>query len=255
MNDGPALARARRANLTRLERALIAAAVAAAERPDGPDDRARRAVAALAADRIRLDLLWAASEPGRRAAALARLAGTTEHAEALALRLHDGHVDKMGVPYEHHLRAVAAGVRADGGTDDEISAAWLHDSVEDLPGVDAPFLLGQGVSDGAVRVVLACTHDEDPDGDAIAKVTAGGPSARKVKRADLAHNTRPDRSAALLRIKVAAARRRAADAGRDPDIAAADVVRGFDRRLRAYAAKKARLAGAVPSDGDATPTA
>ncbi|GAA4316676.1 hypothetical protein GCM10023086_39260 [Streptomyces venetus] len=51
--------------------------------------------------------------------------------EALAREAHAHQTDKAGRPYAEHLRAVAEGVRARGGDDEQIAAAWLHDAVED----------------------------------------------------------------------------------------------------------------------------
>lgn len=51
--------------------------------------------------------------------------------EAVARAAHAAQTDKAGRPYSEHLSAVAAGVRARGGDDDQIAAAWLHDAVED----------------------------------------------------------------------------------------------------------------------------
>ena len=51
--------------------------------------------------------------------------------EALAREAHAGQTDKAGRPYAEHLAAVAHGVRARGGSDEQIAAGWLHDAVED----------------------------------------------------------------------------------------------------------------------------
>lgn len=54
-----------------------------------------------------------------------------DEVEALARRVHEGQTDKAGRPYAEHLAAVAEGVRARGGSAEQIAAAWLHDAVED----------------------------------------------------------------------------------------------------------------------------
>lgn len=56
---------------------------------------------------------------------------TLPEVEALARAAHAAQTDKAGRPYTEHLAAVAEGVRARGGTDEQIAAAWLHDAVED----------------------------------------------------------------------------------------------------------------------------
>ncbi|MFI6414298.1 HD domain-containing protein [Streptomyces sp. NPDC050585] len=116
--------------------------------------------------------------------------------EALAHRAHAGQTDKAGRPYVEHLRAVAEGVRARGGSDEQIAAAWLHDAVEDgalserrLAELEVP----QSVKD----MVLALTKRPGEDlADYTARVLAV-PGALLVKEADLAHNADPDRLAVL----------------------------------------------------------
>ncbi|CAL9418341.1 HD domain-containing protein [Streptomyces sp. NPDC052644] len=116
--------------------------------------------------------------------------------EALARRAHAGQTDKAGRPYVEHLRAVAEGVRARGGSDEQIAAAWLHDAVEDgalserrLAELEVP----QSVKD----MVLALTKRPGEDlADYTARVLAV-PGALLVKEADLAHNADPDRLAVL----------------------------------------------------------
>ncbi|MFJ6993108.1 HD domain-containing protein [Streptomyces sp. NPDC003090] len=116
--------------------------------------------------------------------------------EVLAHRAHAGQTDKAGRPYVEHLRAVAEGVRARGGSDEQIAAAWLHDAVEDgalserrLAELEVP----QSVKD----MVLALTKRPGEDlADYTARVLAV-PGALLVKEADLAHNADPDRLAVL----------------------------------------------------------
>ena len=50
-------------------------------------------------------------------------------AEIFARGAHAGQVDKSGVDYAEHLKAVAAMV----ATDDEKTVAFLHDVIEDTP--------------------------------------------------------------------------------------------------------------------------
>lgn len=51
--------------------------------------------------------------------------------ETLARAAHATQTDKAGRPYTEHLQAVANGVRARGGDEEQIAAAWLHDAIED----------------------------------------------------------------------------------------------------------------------------
>ncbi|MDP3735173.1 MAG: HD domain-containing protein [bacterium] len=56
-------------------------------------------------------------------------------AEAFARTVHANQVrpNRVREPVTSHLREVAELVQRSGGTDEEIAAAWLHDSVEDTP--------------------------------------------------------------------------------------------------------------------------
>jgi hypothetical protein len=89
-------------------------------------------------------------------------------AMSFALQIHGKDLRKDGrTPYMCHLSGVAEIVARHGGTDDEIVAAFLHDTVEDHPDQVTLELLtekfGQGVSD----IVKMCTDTP--------KDYAGGP--------------------------------------------------------------------------------
>ncbi|CAL9414337.1 HD domain-containing protein [Streptomyces sp. enrichment culture] len=121
---------------------------------------------------------------------------TLTQVEALARRAHAGQTDKAGRPYAEHLQAVAEGVRARGGSDEQIAAAWLHDAVED-GALSAEWLDEAALPRRVKDIVLALTRRPGEDlADYTARVLAV-PGARLVKEADLAHNADPDRLAAL----------------------------------------------------------
>ncbi|MFE0255317.1 HD domain-containing protein [Streptomyces sp. NPDC059010] len=116
--------------------------------------------------------------------------------EAVARTAHATQTDKAGRPYTEHLRAVADGVRARGGDDDQIAAAWLHDAVED----DA--LSEQWLDDAALTrrtkdIVRALTKRPGEPPEAYAARILATPGALLVKQSDLAHNANPARLAAL----------------------------------------------------------
>lgn len=121
---------------------------------------------------------------------------TLAEVEALARTAHAAQTDKAGRPYAEHLQAVAEGVRARGGGDELVAAAWLHDSVED--GV-----LGEEWLDAAALpqrtkdVVRAVTKRPGEAPEAYARRILATPGARLVKAADLAHNADPHRLADL----------------------------------------------------------
>ncbi|WP_418957053.1 HD domain-containing protein [Streptomyces tritici] len=121
---------------------------------------------------------------------------TLAEVEALARAAHEGQTDKAGRPYAEHLRAVAEGVRARGGSEDQIAAAWLHDAVEDdalteeqLRALELPPRVGD--------MVLALTKRPGETPESYAERVLAVPGALLVKESDLAHNADPARLAVL----------------------------------------------------------
>ncbi|MDA3629050.1 HD domain-containing protein [Saccharopolyspora oryzae] len=113
-----------------------------------------------------------------------------------AARVHRGQVDKAGRPYVEHLSAVAAGVRARGGSDAQVAAAWLHDSVED-GAVTEEWLRKAELPAETKEIVLAVTKRAGEDPAEYAARILATPGALLVKEADLAHNSDPGRLAVL----------------------------------------------------------
>jgi (p)ppGpp synthase/HD superfamily hydrolase len=121
---------------------------------------------------------------------------TLAEVEAVAREAHAAQRDKAGRPYAQHLEAVAEGVRARGGSDDQIAAGWLHDAVED--GVLSREWLERAALPRSVKdIVLALTRGEDEDLETYTRRIAATPGALLVKQADLAHNADPARLAVL----------------------------------------------------------
>ncbi|KUN72856.1 phosphohydrolase [Streptomyces canus] len=121
---------------------------------------------------------------------------TLAEVEALARAAHEGQTDKAGRPYAEHLRAVAEGVRTRGGDDEQIAAAWLHDSVED-DALSAQWLDQAALSRRTKDIVLAVTKRAGEPPEAYARRILETPGALLVKEADLAHNADPARLAVL----------------------------------------------------------
>ncbi|MFJ9607539.1 HD domain-containing protein [Kitasatospora sp. NPDC101176] len=116
--------------------------------------------------------------------------------EKIARRAHEGQVDKNGHPYGEHIAAVARGTAARGGTEEQIAAGWLHDSVED-DRLSREWLAGAALPAATKVIVEALTRgDDEPLEKYTARILAT-PGALLVKRADLAHNSDPARLAAL----------------------------------------------------------
>ncbi|GGX54858.1 HD domain-containing protein [Streptomyces fructofermentans] len=116
--------------------------------------------------------------------------------EALARTAHAAQRDKAGRPYTEHLRAVADGVRARGGDEDQIAAAWLHDAVED-GALTEEWLRGAALSGRTKEIVLALTKRAGEPLEAYAGRVLATPGALMVKESDLAHNADPVRLAVL----------------------------------------------------------
>ncbi|MFB7217034.1 HD domain-containing protein [Streptomyces sp. NPDC056227] len=121
---------------------------------------------------------------------------TLAEVEAIARTAHADQKDKAGRPYAEHLAAVAEGVRARGGSDEQIAAAWLHDAVEDEV-LSEEWLARAALPQQVKDMVLAVTKR---DGEDLASYTGrilATPGALLIKESDLAHNADPDRLAVL----------------------------------------------------------
>ncbi|NUT25809.1 MAG: HD domain-containing protein [Streptomyces sp.] len=116
--------------------------------------------------------------------------------EAIARTAHATQTDKAGRPYTEHLSAVADGVRARGGDDDQIAAAWLHDAVED-DALSEQWLQDAALTPRTKDIVRALTKRADEPPEAYAARILATPGALLVKQSDLAHNANPARLAAL----------------------------------------------------------
>lgn len=121
---------------------------------------------------------------------------TPDEVEALARQAHAGQVDKAGRPYAEHLAAVAHGVRQAGGDAEQISAAWLHDAVEDHA-LSEEWLAAAALSPRTKELVRAMTKQPGEDPRAYAARLRATPGAVTIKYADMDHNCRPDRLARL----------------------------------------------------------
>jgi (p)ppGpp synthase/HD superfamily hydrolase len=124
-------------------------------------------------------------------------------AEIVARIAHQGQVDKAGVDYSEHLKAVAALTAAAIDPswryrNEAIAAAWLHDTVEDTP-LSLNDLRELGFSKVVVNAVGLLTQDSrDSHADYVRRIRdadgIAGTVARFVKLADLKHNSDPTRS-------------------------------------------------------------
>ena len=122
-----------------------------------------------------------------------------ESALLYATQLHRYQERKgSGVPYITHLLAVASIVGENGGTEDEVVAALLHDAPEDMGGGERLDDIRKRYGDAVAGIVEGCTDTyEDPKPAwrprkerYIAHVAEAPRSVRLVSAADKLHNAR-----------------------------------------------------------------
>lgn len=112
----------------------------------------------------------------------------------LARTLHEGQIDKGGMPYFNHVEAVAFALQ-DFGIE-AMCAGYLHDAIEDT-GITAEDLISKGIPQDVIEAVCLVSrnlHPEDTYMGMIRKIAhSGNRLACLVKIADNAHNSRKDR--------------------------------------------------------------
>jgi (p)ppGpp synthase/HD superfamily hydrolase len=108
----------------------------------------------------------------------------TKRAMQIACEAHHGQVDRGGVPYIFHPYHLAEQME----TEDEVVVALLHDVVEDTHWTWEA-LSRQGFSRESMAALKLLTHD--PSVPYLEYVTQlkDNPLARRVKLADLRHNS------------------------------------------------------------------
>lgn len=112
----------------------------------------------------------------------------TQKAQHLAFEAHHGINNKHdGEPYVLHLHRVAIIVEADAGTDEEIAAAWLHDTIEDTH-ITFETIAQQVSYEVAVLVNALSKIKGESNESYYHRIKAHGPSATKIKLADLTDN-------------------------------------------------------------------
>lgn len=112
---------------------------------------------------------------------------TLDKAVLFAVTKHFGSRDRGGTPYILHVLHVMQEVRKMGGTEDEMSAAVLHDVVEDTD-TTLDDLRAEGFSEAVVLAVDSVTkRDGEMPGEYRFRV-ATNTTGRKIKICDLKHN-------------------------------------------------------------------
>lgn len=124
------------------------------------------------------------------------------HALARAAEWHYGQVRKgSAIPYLSHLISVAALVMEDGGDEDQVIAALLHDSAEDQGGEATLAVILEEFGPRVESIVRACSDSLEPNPAkkaewrtrkeaAIASLAEKGPDVLVVTAADKLHNLR-----------------------------------------------------------------
>lgn len=119
---------------------------------------------------------------------------------ALAVQLHRDQSRKgTSIPYVSHLMAVAALVMEDGGDEDGVIAALLHDAVEDQGGSSTAALIRDQFGAHVADVVVECSDAAPEDGQEkspwydrkrhhLATLANMSSSALRVTAADKLHN-------------------------------------------------------------------
>jgi len=113
----------------------------------------------------------------------------TEQALRLAMAAHKGQVDKLGVDYIEHVKAVASAVRHF-GADYEITAL-LHDSIEDCQDRSlVSFMIIRNKFGNEIATAIDCITKrcgEDYEKGYLSRVR-NNKIAKEVKKADVQHN-------------------------------------------------------------------
>lgn len=122
-----------------------------------------------------------------------------EAALVLAAQLHRDQLRKStATPYVCHLLSVAAIVGENGGTEDEVIAALLHDAVEDQGGPATRKLILDRFGSNVAEIVDGCTDTDEAIKPAwrqrkethLAHLAKASPSVMLVTLADKLHNSR-----------------------------------------------------------------
>lgn len=107
----------------------------------------------------------------------------TKKAINIAYNAHMGQTDKFGIPYIFHPMHVAESM----DTEEECIVAILHDVVEDT---DITFdVLEKDFSSTIIEALKLLTHDKTVPYKEYIKNLKDNPIAKKVKLADLIHNS------------------------------------------------------------------
>lgn len=117
-------------------------------------------------------------------------------ARAIAHIAHHGQTDKAGSPYIGHPARVAAYLIQRGEREEVVAAGWLHDVLEDTD-LTAEDLNAAGVGWLTINIVERLTRRDGVSAEDYYAGIYESVDARRVKEADIADNTNPERLAEL----------------------------------------------------------
>ena len=119
-----------------------------------------------------------------------------EDAITFAAQAHLGQLDRLGEPYIFHPLRVMLLVKEAGGSEVEIAAAALHDVVEDTD-TTVEELAELFSPEVAALVDTMSRRAGESYVEYMQRCVAGGPSAIRLKQADLTDNSNPERLARM----------------------------------------------------------
>jgi len=108
----------------------------------------------------------------------------TKRAILFAFDAHRGQYDKSGLPYITHPLHVAESMESE----DECVVALLHDVLEDTD-ITIEDLIQIGISDRQIAALKLLCHDDSVPYLEYVQAIRADPIARKVKLADMHHNS------------------------------------------------------------------
>jgi len=117
-------------------------------------------------------------------------------ARRIAEAAHTGQVDRAGNPYFGHIERVAQTVKAAGGSETQVVAAYLHDVIEDTDTTSAE-LLDAGVFTAVLTLIAILTRQDEVSYEDYLQQIRSSPDALLIKQCDMADNMDPARTALL----------------------------------------------------------
>lgn len=119
---------------------------------------------------------------------------TLADVDRIAAEAHAGQVDKIGVPYIEHVRAVSRGVEPFGTG--LAMAGLLHDTLEDTE-LTARDLAEAGIPAGVIKLVFKVTNQPGVSYEEKLRSIVWDYAATLLKLSDNAHNSLAERAAQL----------------------------------------------------------